>query len=525
MLNRISRDLENLDEDWNSIDSYIHKQISEYKLNNLNIKNGKKYFLVDDDNENLQDILLENINYNFNLSKGRLILNYTNNEYNKGTELVDLYGNVKYIKNPPDINKVTYITFIYEILKMSLSLIFSEWKIEYDNFDKEVKQNKEKLPYSWINNLRPTKRNIKNIKENNEILYLVQKEYINAGNLNNINEKNNYDEIARKNIKNIDEEDKNENNHDISNMLSNIGITFDKKEENNKDIENNNKSITNEEKLNCNLMEKDNKTILENIQYQMIHQSNNQDKDNNGKKEIKTGDKNKKIKKIKRNKFKCVGTLDFDKDGLMLINISNENAQKIEKIGSASQMINNNNNQKENEDRKGEKKYIITLDNVPRRIKYIKEKTLKEKESYEKRKKEMLQGINFDYLDSFKKLFEIHPDLNNLLQNDKINKNNKKDEYNLDLNKQKSNENMNIKGDTDSQIQNGQTNVMKSLLEVYGIPRNFLEENNQLIEYAKKNGINNDFIFDNLINDLGSRLEISIWLNLLSWKKYENIKG
>jgi len=66
MLNRISRDLENLDEDWNSIDSYIHKQISEYKLNNLNIKNGKKY-LVNDDNENLQDKLLENINYNFNL--------------------------------------------------------------------------------------------------------------------------------------------------------------------------------------------------------------------------------------------------------------------------------------------------------------------------------------------------------------------------------------------------------------------------------------------------------------------------
>jgi len=383
---------------------------------------------------------------------------------------------------------------------MSLSLIYSEWKIEYDNFDKEVKQNKEKMPYSWINNLRPTKRNIKNIKENNEILNLVQKEYINAGNLNNINEKNNYNEISRNNIKNIDEEDKNENNHDISNMLSNIGVTFDKKEENNKDIENNNKSIVNVEKLNCNLMEKDNKTILENIQYQMIHQSNNQIKDNNVKTEMKTGDKNKKIKKTKRNKFKCVGTLDFNKDGLMLINIPNENAQKINKIGSASKMINNN--QKENEDRKREKKYTITLDNVPRRIKYIKEKALKEKESYEKRKKEMLQGINFDYLDSFKKLFEIHPDLNNLLQNDKINKNNKKEEYKLDLNKQENNENMNIMGDTDIQIQNGQTNAMKSLLEVYGIPRNFLEENNQLIEYAKKNGINNDFIFDNLIKDI-----------------------
>ena len=35
--------------------------------------------------------------------------------------------------------------FLEKILKISLSLIYSEWKIEYDNFDKEVKQNKEKL--------------------------------------------------------------------------------------------------------------------------------------------------------------------------------------------------------------------------------------------------------------------------------------------------------------------------------------------------------------------------------------------
>ena len=203
MLNRISRDLENLDEDWDSIDSYIHKKIRESKLNNVNIKNGKKYFLMNDDNENLEDKLFKNINYNFNLSKGRLILNDNNNEDSKGTEVVDFYGNVKFIKNPPDINKVTNITFIYEILKISLSLIYSEWKIEYDNFDKEVKQNKEKLPYSWLSNLRPTKRNIKNLKENNEILNLVQKEYINAGNLNNTNEKNNNDEISGKNIKNI----------------------------------------------------------------------------------------------------------------------------------------------------------------------------------------------------------------------------------------------------------------------------------------------------------------------------------
>jgi hypothetical protein len=189
--------------DWDSIDSYIHKKIRECKLNNVNIKNEKKNFLMNDANENIEDKLLKNINYNFNISEGRLILNDNNNEDNKGTNVLDFYGNVKYISNPPDINKVTNITFIYEILKISLSLVYSNWKIEYDNFDKEVTQNNEKLPYSWISNLRPTKRNIKNLKENNEILNLVQKEYINAGNSNNIYEKNNNDEISGKNIKNI----------------------------------------------------------------------------------------------------------------------------------------------------------------------------------------------------------------------------------------------------------------------------------------------------------------------------------
>ena len=231
----------------------------------------------------------------------------------------------------------------------------------------------------------------------------------------------------------------------------------------------------------------------------MIHQSKNRDKGNNETIEIKSGDKN---KKIKTNKFKCVGTLCFDKDGLMLINISNENDQKIDIIGSASKRINNN--QKENEDRRKEKKYTITLDNIPKRIKFIKEKALKEKKSYEKRKKEMLQGINFDCLNSFKKLFEIYPDLNNLLENDIINKNrnNKIEEYKLDLIKKDNNENMNIIEDTNIQLQNGPTNAMKLLLEAYGIPQNFLEENNKLIEYAKKNGIDNDFMFDNLFKDI-----------------------
>ena len=388
-----------------------------------------------------------------------------------------------------------------------------------------MKQNNEKLPYSWISKLRPTKRNIKNIKENNEILKLIQKEYINAGNLNNINEIKNNDEISGKNIKNINKEDKNEDNHDISNMLSNIGIIFDKKEEDNKNIKNNNKSIINKEKLNYDLMGRDNKTILENIQYQMIHQSKSNGQDNNKKIEIKNVDKNKKNKKVKKNKFKCVGTLNFDKDGLMLINLSNENDQKIDIMRSASKMI----NKKENEVRRREKKYTITLDNASRRIKYIKEKTLKEKKLFEKRKKEMLQGINFDYLNSFKKLFETYPDLNNLLENDIINKNrnNNIEEYKLDLIKKDNNENMNIIGDTNIQQQNGPTNAMKLLLEAYGIPQNFLEENNKLIEYAKKNGIDNDFMFDNLLKDIKtyiSEKNIKRKKNIFSYNKNNDDK-
>jgi hypothetical protein len=90
------------------------------------------------------------------------------------------------------------------------------------------------------------------------------------------------------------------------------------------------------------------------------------------------------------------------------------------------------------------------------------------------------------------------------LENDIINKNtnNKIEEYKLDLFKKENNENMNIIGDTNIQLQNGPTNAMKLLLEVYGIPQKFLEENNQLIEYAKKNGIDNNFMFDNLFKDI-----------------------
>ena len=154
--------------------------------------------------------------------------------------------------------------------------------------------------------------------------------------------------------------------------------------------------------------------------------------------------------------------IKFDEDGLMLINISNENDRKIEIMRSGSKMI----NKKENEEKRREKKYTITLDNIPRRMKYIKEKILKEKNTYEKRKKEMLEGINFDYLNSFKKLFEIYPDLNNLSGNDIINKNgnNKIEEYQLDLFKKVNNENMNLIADTNVQMQNGLTNSYETII-------------------------------------------------------------
>jgi hypothetical protein len=92
----------------------------------------------------------------------------------------------------------------------------------------------------------------------------------------------------------------------------------------------------------------------------------------------------KKSKKKKKNKFKHIGTLNVDQDNLVLIDLSNENDQKIDVMQSASILMNNNDNEK-NEERKQDKKYTITLDNAPRRIKYIKEKILKEKKLYEKR--------------------------------------------------------------------------------------------------------------------------------------------
>ena len=214
---------------------------------------------------------------------------------------------------------------------------------------------------------------------------------------------------------------------------------------------------------------------------------------------------------MKTNKFKTVGKLNFDQDGLMIINLENETDKKIDVMQSASKLLLNNNENEKNE-KKNNKKYTIVLDNVPRRLKYIKEKTANEKKMFDIRKKEMLQGINFDYLNSFKKLFETYPELNNLLE---PSQKNITEEYNLDLNKNKKNNinNNNIIEETNIQRQNGPSDAMKLLLEVYGIPQNFSEDNNYFIEYAKKNGINSNFAFENLFKDIKS------YINAKSSKK------
>ena len=515
MINRIARDLETLDEDWESIDAYIHKKINEYKERDIttkNLNNSKKIFINNNREESIEEKIIKGINCNFSIKEGRL--NLLENRNSNGTEVVGVYGNVKFIKNPPDINKVSSITYIYEILKMTLSLFYSDWKREYDNFDLEVQQNCNKLPYSWISNLRPTKRNIKNMQENNMVLNLIQKEYMTGGNWNsnnsqisnqnevqinnNINLNNNFNEEI-----NVKEEEEENNEHEISNMLNSF---FGEKEEKiNKNIDINNKIFENNIQQNK-VIDKDTNTILENIQFQMEHPPKNTNEyslNNNNRENIA---KQPKKKKIKKNKFKCVGTLNFDQDGLILVNLAGENDQKIELMQSASKLLHLNDGDEKNEDKKPNKKYIITLDNAPRRIKYIKEKALKEKKLYEQKRKEMLQGINFDYLNSFKKLFETYPELNNLLENEPIiNQKKKIEEYKLDLKNDNNNNNINTIGETNIQRSDGPSKAMKLLLEVYGISSDILEENNSLNENSQKKELSNtNSMFENLFNDIKS---------------------
>ena len=479
MLNRIERDLQNLNEDWNAIDEYMHKMIKETKDNelksknvNINLNSKKKYFLKKEEtNEKfLERKLIKNININFSIKQGKLDIDINNNTLSKGIEVISVYGNVKYIESPPEINKVTSITSIYELLKKILSTFFPEWKKEYDNFDLETKQNNEKLPLSFINEQRPISRNIKNLEDNNTVLNLIQNEYKD----DNMNINNNKEE---------------ENPHEISNMLSNIGLILDKKD--NSDLKPKNINQNN-----------DNKVLLENIQHQIEKNYENKIENKKEKIIINNNKENKKNSKTKTNRFKCIGKLNFDENGLVIINLENEKDKKINELQSSSKNLSSNKDNKTQN-----KKYLITLENIPRRIKYLKEKTSEEKQNYDKRKKEMLEGVNFDYLNSFKKLFETYPQLNNLLESDnKIqNKNKNSEENKLNLNQKNKKE----KKET--------SEAMKLLLKVYGIPQNFLEENNTFMEYAKKNKIN---IENNNIDEIFKDIQSYINSKNVNKKKF-----
>ena len=541
MNGRIERDIDGLGDDLEEIDGYMHKEIENYKIKSSSkiMSGNKKSFVDKNSEENMQDKLIKNITCNFSLKNGKLEILDNMDDIN-GTEIIGEYGDVKFIKNPPAITKVSNITYIYEFLKNVLSICYTEWKEEYESFDLNNKNEFDLLPYSWISELRPTKRNIKNLRDNNTVLNIIQKEYMNAGstNINNNDINSNINANITENVKNISHnnsfneetnENNNKNDHEISNMLSDI-LFEDKNEIKNNNINNKNneqKNVINDnmEMNNTNenkLFQKDTNEILQNLQYQLEHPPKNNSKKNNSKNNKEnTNQKPKSQKKVKKNKFKHVGTLNFDQNDsnntLIVINLCNENDQKIEVMQSASKLLNNERDKKE--EKKPNKKYIITLDNISRRNQYIKEKTSKEKKIYDKKKEEMLQGINFDYLNSFKKLFETYPELNNLLETDQlVNQNKKVEQYKLNLKDDNNKlENENIIEETNIQRESGPSQAMKLLLEVYGIPPNFIEENNPYIEYAKENGIKDNSMFENIFKDIKS------YISAKNSKKRKNI--
>ena len=103
MNDRIARDLEALNDDWNSIDQYIQKEIIETRKNesrsknlNINLNSKKKYFLKEEEtNEKfLERKLIKDINIDFSLSTGRLVILPSTKE-SEGIEVISIYGNVK----------------------------------------------------------------------------------------------------------------------------------------------------------------------------------------------------------------------------------------------------------------------------------------------------------------------------------------------------------------------------------------------------------------------------------------------
>ena len=129
---RIERDLDGLiKEDWIRVDQFIHALIKNYK-------DQKKCM---NDEESYEEQLLKSINIDFNLREGKLIINDNNDNYINNKGLI-IYKDDNDIKNDPDINRITSITCIWEILKNILSSLYVEWKKEYDKFDIQVQEKK-----------------------------------------------------------------------------------------------------------------------------------------------------------------------------------------------------------------------------------------------------------------------------------------------------------------------------------------------------------------------------------------------
>ena len=171
---RIERDLDGLiKEDWIRVDQFIHALIKNYK--------DQKKCMNDEESYEEQ---LKSINIDFNLREGKLIINDNNDNYINNKGLI-IYKDDNDIKNDPDINRITSITCIWEILKNILSSLYVEWKMEYDKFDIQVQEKKNESPYSWLYKFRPSQRYLNNNNEpfNQENSINLKKDTIDSYNI------------------------------------------------------------------------------------------------------------------------------------------------------------------------------------------------------------------------------------------------------------------------------------------------------------------------------------------------------
>ena len=501
MFSRIARDLEGLDDAWSSIDAYIKKRLGQIKsTQNAN----------DNLNNTVEANILKEINCNFSISTGKLVL-YDNYETSRGIEITDYEGERKFIPSPPKILKVKNVTNIYELLKLYLSLLYADWKKEYDNFDAEINENKKLLPFSWINQeQRPTKRNIQNKIEENEILNKIQQDYINAGNhcelkeiSNNI--KSNYESNAN------DEENNNneENAHEISNMIENIGLN----ENENEPEENINNSLLNNSivimdqlinnsshNVNIKTEVKDeleeNKRLFENLEKQLEKMDNNKNNNNNqniNNKQVYRNNQNKQIEKNNKNKqadknnknkdkkkkvkFSPIGKLKITNQ-LIEINIENSKDQQIDIIKSQVSNKKNQNNIKNQNKKEINKTYTFNFDSMRRRLKYFHDKFINERKKNIQKFEDLKNGNNWYHL---KLLNKIISDIQlNAKQSNSNNINtNLISELNLNSSNNKiKNSEKDLIANVNLQQQKGPTPALKEIFKRFGMKTYYFDKTN-----------------------------------------------